>query len=389
MAVKNEIKLYIHIPFCVRKCNYCDFLSFALDDSAKEKYVAALLQQIEIESKIAKEKGYYHKVSSIYMGGGTPSCLTGNQIKQIMDKVYECFDIAGDSENTIEVNPGTVELCKLKEIKEAGFNRISIGMQSGDDEELKELGRIHKYSDFVECYQNARAAGFGNINVDVMTALWGQTKEKLTATLNKLIELNPEHIAAYSLIIEEDTPFYEKYGDIEGPVIGEDAERELYHMTADILHNAGYEHYEISNFSRKESLRSDHNCGYWRRIPYIGLGLGAASLIRYDIDKTCEMRIQNTTDLEKYLNNPMLKEEETIVSKEEAMDEYMFLGLRMSDGVSPEEFADLYGENMNEIYGSAIEKLLKQKLIKTKNGRYSLTQEGIDYGNYVFSMFLR
>lgn len=384
MTDKDNLKLYIHIPFCVRKCNYCDFLSFAADDSVKQKYVDALTEQIEEESILAKKNGYYGSVTSVYIGGGTPSCLSGDAIAAIMQKAYECFEIDEQSENTIEINPGTVTADKLKIYKAAGINRISIGMQSTIDKELKELGRIHDYKTFVSCYETVRQAGFDNVNVDVMTALPGQNEELLLTTLNRVIKLQPEHISAYSLIVEENTPFYEKYGDIEGPVIGEKLERKLYTLTTKVLNEAGYEHYEISNYA-KSGYASRHNCGYWDRSCYIGLGLGASSLIRGDIDN----RIRNTSDMDIYLSDPMKKEEQSSVDKDEAMDEYVILGLRMMKGVCDRDFYEEFNVHLADVYDKTINKYINDGLLRKIEDNIALTDKGIDYGNYVFSGFLR
>lgn len=391
------MELYVHIPFCVRKCNYCDFLSFACNEEVIEKYVKALITQIEEESNIAKNRGYYDKVSSIYFGGGTPSRLSGEQIKAIMSKLYECFDVADDSENTIEVNPGTVELCKLKDIRSSGFNRVSIGMQSTHNDELAMLGRIHDYDGFLECFDLVRQTGFDNVNVDVMTALPEQNEEKLKSTLDRVIKLNPEHISAYSLIIEEGTPFYEKYGELDEPVVGQELERKLYHMTADILTKAGYRQYEISNFA-KEGFYSRHNSGYWDRTGYIGLGLGASSLIRIAGERgslesseniSNDARIRNVSDIDKYLKNPMLKEEVTSISISEAMDEFMFLGLRKTEGVNLDAFYEEFKERAQEIYKPSIDKFIAENLVEFHNSNLKLTRKGVDYGNYVFAGFLR
>lgn len=384
MTDRDNLKLYIHIPFCVRKCNYCDFLSFAADDSVKQKYVYALTEQIEEESILAKENGYYGRVTSVYIGGGTPSILGGDAIAAIMQKVYECFEIDEQSENTIEINPGTVTKDKLKAYKEAGINRISIGMQSTIDDELKELGRIHDYETFVSCYKAVRSAGFNNVSVDVMTALPGQDEEKLITTLKRVIDLQPEHISAYSLIVEENTPFYDKYGDIDGPVIGEELERKLYSLTTEVLGRSGYEHYEISNYA-KNGYESRHNCGYWNRSCYIGIGLGASSLIRGSKD----IRIRNTASMQEYLQNPMAKEESTDIDYNEAMDEYMMLGLRMMKGVSDCDFYKEFGCHYKAVYGDVIDKYVREGLLSFTDDRLALTDKGIDYGNYVFSGFLR
>lgn len=388
--MKTEI--YIHIPFCVKKCNYCDFLSFSMNESDRELYVAALIEQIKHRALSANEHDKALVVSSIYVGGGTPSLLSSHQLHRIMSTIYECFDVEDICENTIEVNPGTLDLCKLKEIYAIGFNRISIGMQSTFDDELKMLGRIHTYEEFTQCYVNTRKAGFNNVNIDVMVALPGQSNDRVMSTIRRVIDFEPEHISAYSLIIEEGTNFYDKYGDIEGPVVGSTVERRMYWDSTDILVASGYRHYEISNYS-KSSFESKHNCGYWKRVPYVGIGLGASSLQRGVLidnrqDSKLDMRIRNTTDINEYIENPNKVEENIIISFEEAMDEYVFLGLRMSDGININDFENTFGINIYDRYGTIIDKYVREELIDVSDNKMKLTRKGIDYGNYVFSGFM-
>ena len=375
-----ELELYIHIPFCVRKCNYCDFLSGAYDDATKKNYVDALIKQIEEECRNYQNRA----VSTIYFGGGTPSVLNINDIERIMKLLDDNFIIKEDAEKTIEINPGTVELCKLEHLKQIGFNRASIGMQSANEDELKMLGRIHNLEQFDKCYVNLRSVGFENISVDIMTALPGQDVKKLDYTLDKVISLNPEHISAYSLIIEEGTKFFELYGEIDGPVVGEDMERELYWHCVNRLCKAGYKQYEISNFA-KEGLQSRHNCGYWTGREYLGLGLGASSYVGSNGGMN---RIRNTSDMQKYLNDPLTKSEEVEVSVDDAIEEFAFLGLRMREGISKCDFYNRFNRNIDDIYSTVIEDLLGKGLLEENGDRIMLTNKGIDYGNYVFSCFL-
>lgn len=387
-----DYELYVHIPFCVKKCNYCDFLSFPADENTKQEYVNKLIEQIEHEASDIRNKNPKGKVRSIYFGGGTPSVLKVSQLAMIVEALYNAFDVSADSENTIEVNPGTVDYKALQGLRKAGFNRISIGMQSADANELHVLGRIHSYEQFEECYMNARKAGFTNVNVDVMLALPGQDEDALLRNLNALLRLSPrpEHISAYSLIVEEGTPFYEQYGDIEGPVVGQEIERTLYWKCNDVLLEKGYSHYEISNYSIP-GFESRHNSGYWKRIMYVGFGLGAASLIRdcSSINNVKEYRIRNTSSLEEYLSDPLLKEEYIELSSDEAMDEYMFLGLRMAEGIDAYSFCKRYGVEPYDIYSKTINKYCKEGLLIFDDMRVCLSKEGVDYGNYVFAGFLR
>lgn len=400
---REKMELYIHIPFCVQKCNYCDFLSFVVNDDVREEYVDALLRQIDLESERSSMYLYgYREISSIYFGGGTPTVLSAKQLDRIMNALARRFKLSSDIEITIEANPGTVDLNKLKDIRKSGFNRISIGMQSANDRELGMLGRIHTYDEFKKCYINARLADFSNISIDVMTGLPNQTEEILAKTLDNVIALYPEHVSTYSLIIEENTPFWEKYGHVEGPVVGEEQERKLYWSTVEKLKINGYNHYEISNFARK-GYESRHNTGYWTRIPYLGLGLGASSFLYQNKEAKMNpygdgvydyhygvnaIRKKNTTSLKEYLQNPDVKEEENILDLKDEIEEYMFLGLRMMKGINIETFNQEFNYGFFDLYAKKIDKLLAEGLIMIDGNIIKLSERGIDYGNYVFSEFL-
>lgn len=388
----NLIEIYIHIPFCVKKCNYCDFLSFSVTDEVKKAYVDAIVKQIVLESTESDYTSYSQKiVRSIYFGGGTPSTLSAESLIRILEAVKSSYILSDNCEITIEVNPGTVDLKKLGELRKAGFNRLSIGLQSADNNELALLGRIHSYEQFLQCYEDARLAGFGNVSVDVMTALPGQSMDTLLQTIKKVVDLNPEHISTYSLMIEEGTPFFDRFGDIEGPVVGEKLERDMYWKCCEYLKSSGYRHYEISNFA-KEGYESRHNCGYWMRIPYTGFGIGAASLMVNDKMGTHgdagEYRVKNVSSLSEYIDNPMKKEEVTGLCVEDMEQEYMFLGLRMSSGVDYNDFYEHYGIRAEQRFGEAIKRLLKQELITEDGKGIRLSKKGVDYGNYVFSEFI-
>ena len=320
------------------------------------------------------------KVSTVYFGGGTPTTLLPEQIERILTRIREKFDVCDDAEITIEVNPGTAGKAYLARLFALGFNRLSIGLQSANEDELKLLGRIHTYEEFAKCYEEAKEAGFTNINVDVMTALPGQDEDKLLNTLNKVIALNPEHVSAYSLIIEEGTPFYEKYGDIEGPVVGEEAERRLYYLMRDTLKNAGYDRYEISNFA-KPGYESRHNMGYWRRTAYFGLGLGASSF--YD-----NVRVAGTESITEYFKDPMATSSYQLLTQRDAMEEFMFLGLRTTEGVTKAAFSEAFHKSVDDVFSRALNKLICEELLEESNDGYRLTDKGIDYGNYAFSQFL-
>lgn len=369
----NEIGIYVHIPFCIRKCNYCDFLSFPGTEEKYSAYIDMLCKQIDAVDES-------RSVASIYFGGGTPSIISPALINNILCKLNERFSVRDHAEITLEVNPKTATGQNLKDYFSFGINRLSIGLQSANDSELVLLGRAHNVADFVATYEGARAAGFQNINVDLMTALPGQTKTMLADTISFVTDLHPEHISAYSLILEEGTPFYNRYADHPEALPSESQERELYYMTEEMLAEKGYIHYEISNWARP-GFESRHNSSYWTGQDYYGFGLGASSLLNHK-------RIRNCTDFNEYLLDPTAKEESISLSVKDRMEEFMFLGLRMMRGVSYEDFRAKFGISMSDVYGSEINRLAKQKLLDADHSGVRLTKQGVDYGNYVFSAFL-
>lgn len=376
---KRPLELYLHIPFCVRKCRYCDFLSGPADCSTQERYMQALLREIRERGKECES----YQVDTIFIGGGTPSVVEAKWIGEVMQAIRECYDVSPEAEITMEMNPGTVNREKLCAYHKAGINRLSIGLQSVWDEELQSLGRIHTFEQFKEAYTQAREIGFQNINVDVMSALPGQNAESWTKTLDVLLSLQPEpeHISAYSLILEEGTPLYESYERGELILPDEDSERQMYLLTEEILGTGGYARYEISNYA-KPGYQCRHNCGYWRRREYLGLGIGAASLMR-------ETRFKNADNLEAYLKDCLaVREEEETLSKEAQMEEFMFLGLRLMEGVDFRAFEDKFGQDILAVYGQVIERNVKDGLLKQEEGHVRLTKRGIDVSNYVMSQFL-
>ena len=376
------MQIYIHIPFCERKCNYCDFLSGPADPGVRDMYVNALIREIMGRSQSI---GRNDRITTIYFGGGTPSVLSAKQLGDIYAAITREYRLADDVEVTLEVNPKSAGRDKLQFLRGMGFNRLSIGMQSSHRGELELLGRIHTFDDFNECFQNARDAGFRNISVDVMTAIPGQTEQMLESTLSKVIALDPEHVSAYSLTIERGTPFFEQFGDIEGPVVGEETERKLYWLTVDMLKTKGFRHYEISNFA-KPGYESRHNTGYWKRNHYLGMGLGASSCLE---GAGGDERSRNTTDLETYLANPLTREEAGVLSRKDMIEETMYLGLRMMDGVDTDAFYQKFGVTVRSIYADVIDDLVAQGLIYEGASSLSLTDLGIDYGNHVFAKFLK
>ena len=379
--MKKELELYLHIPFCVSKCKYCDFLSAPSGEEQRQIYVERLCRRIRYWSDVIHNYGY--EIVSIFVGGGTPSILTEAQITQVFEAVHESFPIREDAEITLEMNPGTDVKDKLPVYRELGINRLSMGLQSADNEELKCLGRIHIYEDFGQVYQWAREAGFTNINVDLMSAIPGQTLESYEDTLRKVADLEPEHISAYSLIIEEGTPFYERYGEGRHAeeLPDEDIERQMYVRTGEILEDYGYHRYEISNYA-KDGYECRHNLGYWDRKEYLGLGAGASSLMDHIRWKEPD-HIGPSTGL-------VLEEREdfTRLRRKDEMEEFMFLGLRKINGVSEYDFYKSFRVSMDEIYKESIENLIKEGLLVREEDRIRLTDRGIDLSNYALSQFL-
>ena len=382
---KKNLGIYLHIPFCMKKCHYCDFLSAPAAENTKERYIEALKKEIFLYREDLKE----NIISTIFLGGGTPSLLKEKQIKEILDAIFETYFIKKGAEITIEANPETLTKEKLKIYKEAGINRLSIGLQSTEEEQLKRLGRIHTYEKFLESYTLAREVGFENINVDLMSALPFQTKEEWEETLRKIVNLNPkpEHISAYSLIIEEGTTFFKIKEQLSFP--DEEEDRQMYWKTKEFLEREGYHRYEISNYALPEK-ESRHNQTYWTLGEYLGLGLGAASYWNGS-------RFKNTENLQEYFaffENNMIKElselqkEVHILSKEEKMEEFMFLGLRRMKGISEKRFLNLFQKDIIEVYREKIEKGVQIGVLWRKDGRIGLTERGIDISNMVLTEFL-
>lgn len=396
MEMEN-LELYLHIPFCVRKCAYCDFLSHTPEKGEIEAYVKALKEEITSYKNIFDSC----QVSTIFFGGGTPSLLTAEQMKEILDGVRTHFRLEDTAEITMELNPGTATRGNLIGYRSAGVNRLSIGLQSVHDKELKLLGRIHDYQTFLNTYQGAREAGFENINVDLISAIPGQSVESWEESLRTVVGLNPEHLSAYSLIIEEGTPFYEIYGEKnqeteqihgekqrEEKLPSEEEERLMYERTREILAEYGYQQYEISNYA-KPGYECRHNLGYWERVPYLGLGTGASSLIRY---QGKEYRFHHVTEVEEYIKlagtpEKLVREPEEVVRRAQ-IEEFMFLGLRKSQGIGKSEFRKRFGVPIEEIYGDILQKQERLGLIRIGVEQISLTERGMDLSNYVFAQYL-
>ena len=379
MEMKNisgsSIEIYIHIPFCVKKCDYCDFLSAPSGLEVQTAYIQSLLREID-----AVKEGKGRSVSSVFIGGGTPSVLDERFIGEILNKIKNKFPILDDAEITIEVNPGTADRRKFESYREYGINRLSIGLQSPDDRELEMLGRIHNYRQFLETYKTAREAGFDNINIDLMSAIPDQSYEGWISNLRTVAELKPEHISAYSLIIEEGTPFATRKLNLPD----EDTEYNMYEATAQILREYGFEQYEISNYAKK-GMECRHNIGYWIRQDYLGFGLGASSLYGKE-------RFTNTRDMKIYLadsrNPEKIREKEPILTREDEMAEFMFLGLRMTDGISKADFEQRFGCVIESVYGGVLRKYKSMGLLLEGDGRIFLSRKGVHVSNAVMAEFL-
>ena len=403
----KSISIYIHIPFCVKKCQYCDFLSAPADSRAQEVYLRALKQ--EISEQAARYREY--EVQTVFIGGGTPTAVPYEKLCGILKTIFSCYRVNPQAEISMEVNPGTVTKEALLAYRKARINRLSIGLQSADDGELKLLGRIHTYRDFLQTYRWAQEAGFTNINLDVMSALPGQSVENYRKTLETVLSLKPQHISAYSLIVEEGTPFYEKYGqeseklqatgEKQPDLPSEEEEREMYALTEKLLAEAGYHRYEISNYALP-GRECRHNLVYWKRGNYVGFGLGAASMVE-------NVRFENTREMQEYLaeyedapdaeeafaevtqgDAQQIFQGENVhpLSQEEQMEETMFLGLRLTEGVSKAEFQRQFGVYMEQIYGEVIRENIAQGLLIDETGYVRLTREGMDLSNYVMAQFL-
>ena len=369
------LELYVHIPFCVRKCQYCDFLSGPSDEETKDRYIEALLKEIR-----AAEHTEDYEIVSVFIGGGTPSALKAEAIASIMRTLQEQFFFCEDAEVTIEANPGTVDLEKLTIYRNVGINRLSLGLQSTDAEELKLLGRIHSYEEFLKSYEWAREAGFSNINIDLMFAIPGQTGEAWRQHLYQVAELNPEHISAYSLIIEEGTPFAEQNLDLPD----EDTEYQMYEDTAAMLERYGYRQYEISNYA-KQGYMCRHNAGYWQRLEYLGFGLGASSLYG-------GMRFSNTHQMQEYLkesrNPDQIRKDVTVLSRNEQIEEFMFLGLRMTEGISEKKFEENFNVRLMDFYGDILQKYEETGFMEHIETKWRLTRKGIHVSNHILADFL-
>ena len=378
--MNGGMELYLHMPFCVRKCAYCDFLSFPSGAKTQRMYAKRLMEDIGVMGKRYGEI----PVETIFIGGGTPSVPDSGLIVEIMEHVRHAFHVADGAEISMEANPGSVTREKLTDYRKAGINRLSFGLQSANDRELKLLGRIHTWAEFLESFTLARECGFANLNIDLMSALPGQTCESWKETLSRVTDLDPEHISAYSLIIEEGTPFGERYGSEEGRKLlpDEDSEREMYHETKRFLKDCGYERYEISNYA-KPGRECRHNIGYWTGVPYLGLGLGASSYL-----DGCRFTVN--PDMKQYLEEkPGMFADIEKLTKKDMEEEFFYVGLRMTAGVSLSEFERRFGISAKEVYPGLMETFVKEKAARFEGDRFVLTDYGLDVRNNIMAQFLQ
>lgn len=415
---KKPLGVYVHIPFCVRKCLYCDFLSAPASGERIEHYVNLLLREMQASADMGQLQNY--EAATVYLGGGTPSLLTARQLDLILCKLGTLLPFRADAEISMEMNPGTVTRQQLADIRSIGINRISIGVQSLQDDELAALGRIHRAAEVYHLWEWTEPLEFRSRSLDLMSGIPGQTKESLRATLKRAVSLAPEHLSVYSLIVEEGTSFYEQYPD---GAVDEDTDRRLYALTKVFLQAHGYERYEISSYAR-DGHACRHNLTYWMRGDYLGFGLGAASLMK-------EVRFRNAAGMTQYEEDIAAREtcggesvrqqgvdsvpegarqqgedsvpegarqakacpvfpyaEREALSVEDRMAETMFLGLRMTKGVSEQAFRGQFGYDMQEIYGNVLKKHMKDGLLAHENGFFHLTERGLDVSNYVMADFL-
>ena len=372
----KEIALYVHIPFCKQKCMYCDFPSY----SGKEKYMDVYVDAL---NKEILEKANKYTIRSIFIGGGTPSYLDEKDLKSLL-KTLNKLKFKEDIEFTIECNPGTLTKEKLIIMKDHNVNRLSIGLQSTNNSLLKDIGRIHTYEIFKNNFLLARELGFDNINVDLMFGLPNQSLEEWKNTLLEIIKLNPEHISAYSLIIEEGTCFYKLYNSNKLNLPDEENERKMYKITKEILSKHNYSQYEISNYA-KENRECFHNKIYWKCEDYLGVGVSASSFIN-------NVRIKNIDSIEEYIKNinedKSIEEEAHENSLEDSMEEFVFMGLRMINGINICEFEERFNINIYDVYAEVIKRYIDEELLAIEKGNIYLTPKGIELSNYVMSDFI-
>lgn len=377
---ERNISLYVHIPFCVQKCRYCDFLSMSADTETIERYLQVLCSELRYNAAKIKDR----VADTVFIGGGTPSILNASQLQMLLSEIQEAFHLGQDVEFTVETNPGTLSEEKLDVMKRGGVNRLSMGLQAVQSQCLSVLGRIHDYKTFEENYRLARTMGFDNINVDLMSGIPCLSLELWKETLDTVTGLKPEHISAYSLIVEEGTPFYEMGDALYDLLPTQEEERQMYALAGQMLAKAGYHRYEISNYSLS-GRQCRHNIGYWTGKEYLGIGLGASSLY-----EGCRFRREDNLAayLEQGKQGRFFRYEEQRLTKKEQMEEFMFLGLRLMKGISVREFEMRFGIPFWDLYGEAVMPFLETGYLKTEGEYLAFTLSGIDVSNRILCEFL-
>ncbi|MBO5059587.1 MAG: oxygen-independent coproporphyrinogen III oxidase [Clostridia bacterium] len=364
--------LYVHIPFCLKKCKYCDFNSFAFSAADKGRYLNALFSEME------QYRG--KKCDTVFIGGGTPTALNTAEMKMLLQKIKEIFILSKDCEFTVEANPKTVDRQKLEVVRQNGVNRLSLGVQSFNDSELLLLGRLHTAKEAEETVALAKDCGFTNISIDLMSAIPGQTADSFKKSLDTAFSQNPAHISCYSLILEEGTPLFREFHEGLLTLPDEDEERRIYELACSQMQLHGYEQYEISNFA-KPGFESRHNIKYWKCEEYIGVGLSAHSYLN-------GVRFSNTDCFSDYLDRKYRSGENELLSEKDKMSEFMFLGLRMTKGVSAQDFYKKFGVDIKKVYGKPLSKFIKMGMIVEENGFLRLSHEAISVSNQIMCEFI-
>ncbi len=385
-ADKKQLEIYIHIPFCASKCSYCDFLSFPAKPPRQADYVQQLCAEIRASAGLAAE----YEVSTVFIGGGTPSLLDPQHITRILSTLYGAYRVRKDAEITIEVNPASTLRYKFRSYLDAGINRLSIGLQSANNAELRTLGRIHIFEDFLKCYQSARMEGFRNINIDLINDIPGQTSASWRKTLRNVLMLKPEHISIYNLIIEEGTPFYKLCSSGRLQLPDEDTAVENDVITRELTTHYGYERYEVSNYA-KPGFACRHNYGYWSDVPYLGFGLGAASCLnhtRWSNLRALQSYLELNMDAEAAVGFPTLHEGVTALSRTAQMEEFMFLGLRRVAGISEVEFTSRFSVDIRSVFGPQLDRYCAAGFLLHEGCHYRFSPRGMEVSNSILADFL-
>ena len=376
----EPIGLYLHIPYCLHKCGYCDFNSHNIDEAEMESYVQALLLEME---HYAKSAGHC-RVDTIFFGGGTPTTLPFADLARILKACHQQFQVDPEAEITCEANPATIPQTDLAQLREAGFNRLSIGVQSFDPDELKRLERVHSINEVYLTVERARKAGFDNLSLDLMFGLPGQTARLWESNLQKAIGLNPEHLSAYNLTIEPDTVFYKQQSQGQLKMPPDDFQRELFEIAIDTLTGVAYEHYEISNYA-KPGKQCRHNLNYWVNGEYIGLGAGASSTFNGEHYKNVNLPARYIARINQ--THTAVESRET-PDRRQRMGEAVMLGLRLREGLNLVTFEQQFGMSFHEAFGDTVTRLEKMELMELRNDRAALTREGLFLADSVIVEFI-